>query len=242
MLALGALAKLYPALLVPVALAWLVGRGERRAALQALAVFALVVLAGVAPFLGHDFLHSLTFHLDRPVQIESTPASVLFGLGGSQVTGTAAHPDPFRSQGLVGGAAPVVAAISTALLLAALALSVWRARERPDARWLVRWSFAAVLAFVALGKVLSPQYAIWLIPFAALAWAWRWWGPAALVTLAVLLTQVEFPSRYFDLVAGDTGVIALVGARNALLLSALAVLLAAGSARWRRRAWGRSPG
>ena len=53
---------------------------------------------------------------------------------------------------------------------------------------------------------------------------------------AIVLTQVEFPSRYFDLVARDPGVIALVAARDALVLAALSVCLArlAAPARSRR--------
>jgi hypothetical protein len=95
-------------------------------------------------------------------------------------------------------------------------------------------AFAALLAFVALGKVLSPQYVIWLAPFAALAWAWGERAVAALTGTAIVLTHVEFPGRYFDLVNEDRGVVALVAARNLALVAAL-TLLAAGLARSRPR-------
>ena len=39
-----------------------------------------------------------------------------------------------------------------------------------------------------------------------------------------MLTHVEFPSRYFDLINEDPTVIWIVAARNGLLLAALAVL------------------
>jgi hypothetical protein len=90
--------------------------------------------------------------------------------------------------------------------------------------------FLAALAFVALGKVLSPQYLVWLTPFAAVAWAWRARLPAALVALACVLTQIEFPRRYFDLVAGDDATFAIVGARNVALIAA-GISLAAALAR-----------
>ena len=40
-----------------------------------------------------------------------------------------------------------------------------------------------------------------------------------------MLTHVEFPSRYFDLINEQRDVILIVAARNALLLAALVVLL-----------------
>ena len=78
--------------------------------------------------------------------------------------------------------------------------------------------FAALLAFVTLGKVFSPQYVIWLAPFAALAWVWGQRAVALLVAAAIVLTHVEFPSRYFDLINVRTDVVLIVAARNVLLL------------------------
>ena len=48
---------------------------------------------------------------------------------------------------------------------------------------------------------------------------------AVLVAAAIVLTHVEFPSRYFDLINVRTEVVVIVAARNALLLVALAVLV-----------------
>ena len=61
-------------------------------------------------------------------------------------------------------------------------------------------TFAAVTAFAALGKVLSPQFLIWVIPLGALAFAWHMHLLAAATGLATVLTQVEFPARYLDVV------------------------------------------
>ena len=44
---------------------------------QGAAAFAVVVALIALPFAPHGFARVVTFHLDRPVQIESTPASVL---------------------------------------------------------------------------------------------------------------------------------------------------------------------
>ncbi len=231
LLGIGTMTKLFPGLLAAVAFVWLFfGRRERVAALRGGAIFVAVVLAISLPFAGSGYLDSFTFHLDRPVQIESTPASVLFALGGSDVTGTNLRPDRFKSNGLDGGRADAVEAIFGLALVVALAAIIALATRRPDPRHLVMTGFAALLAFVTLGKVFSPQYVIWLAPFAALAWVWRERAVALLVGLAIVLTHVEFPSRYFDLINERHNVIWIVGVRNALLLAAL-VMLVVGLAR-----------
>ncbi len=226
-LGLGTMTKLFPGLLAAAAFVWLlVGRRERAAALRGGAIFVAVVVAISLPFAGGGYVDSFTFHLDRPVQIESTPASVLFALGGSDVTGTNLRPDRFKSNGLDGGHADAVERIFSVALVLALAAIIALAARRPDPRHLVLCGFAALLTFVTLGKVFSPQYVIWLAPFAALAWVWRERAVALLVGLAIVLTHVEFPSRYFDLINERRDVIWIVGVRNALLLAALGVLVA----------------
>jgi uncharacterized membrane protein len=227
LLGLGTMTKLFPGLLAVVAVVWLAGRGEWRVALRGAAIFAAVGVAISLPFAGKGYVDSYRFHLQRPVQIESTPATVLFALGGSRVTGTNLRPDRFKSNGLDGGAAEPVAALFAVALVLALAAIVVLAGRQPDARQLVLCAFAALLAFVCLGKVLSPQYMIWLAPFAALAWVWRERAVALLTVCAIVLTQVEFPTRYFDLINERSDAIAIVAARNALLLAALVVLTAA---------------
>ncbi len=227
LLGAGAMTKLFPGLLAVIAIVWLAGRGEWRSALRGGAVFGAVVVAISLPLAGAGYVDSFEFHLDRPVQIESTPASVLFALGGSEVTGTNLRPDRFKSNGLDGGHADAVEAVFAVLLILALAFVGWLATRRPHVRQMVLGGFAALLAFVTLGKVFSPQYVIWLAPFAALAWVWRMRAVALLTAAAIALTHVEFPSRYFDLINVQTDVVVIVAARNALLLVALAVLAAA---------------
>lgn len=233
LLAVGTMTKLFPALLAVAAVVWLFARGDRGAALRGAAVFAAVVVAISLPLAGAGYVDSFQFHLDRPVQIESTPATVLFALGDSEVTGTNLRPDRFKSNGLDGGHADLVERLFAAALVLTLLAIIALAARRPDVRHLVLCGFAALLAFVALGKVFSPQYVIWLAPFAALAWVWRQRAVALLTLGAIVLTHVEFPSRYFDLINEQADVIRIVAARNALLLGAL-MLLAASLARSHR--------
>jgi hypothetical protein len=71
--------------------------------------------------------------------------------------------------------------------------------------------------------VLSPQFVIWVLPLGALAFAWRLHSLAAAVALAAVLTQVEFPAHYFDVVAREPLAIALVALRNLALAALLAL-------------------
>jgi hypothetical protein len=225
MLGLGTMAKLYPAAIALVALAWLVGRGDRRAALRGAVAFAVVVLALGVPFaaLGGFPSTMVRFHLDRPVQIESSAATVLEVLGGSAVTGDPIRSDRFKSNGLDGGAAGVVLALTTLLSVAAVAGLVALAARRPRTDALLLASFGLTLALVSLSKVLSPQYVCWLLPPAAVALAIPGGRlPAALTAAAALVTQLWFPSHYFDVVFQHAWAVTAVGVRNLLLLAALA--------------------
>jgi hypothetical protein len=83
-----------------------------------------------------------------------------------------------------------------------------------------------VTAFAAFDKVLSPQFMIWLLPLIPLVRGRRGVAASALLGLALLLTQLWFPIRYWDL-ALDLKPFpsALVLARDVTLLVLLAVLL-----------------
>ena len=67
---------------------------------------------------------------------------------------------------------------------------------------------------------------VWLLPFAAAAWAWGDRAIALLCAAASVLTLIEFPTRYFDLVDQAPAVVALVGVRNAVLLVLLGITAA----------------
>ena len=142
---------------------------------------------------------------------------------------------------------PVGSAFAAALLAALVAVSAgagraarWARARRAEAtalyddpaaaRALVLAALAAVTAFAAFGRVLSPQYLVWVVPLLALAVAWRMRALAVLTAAACALTLAEFPSRYLDLVAGEPLAVSITGARNAALLAAA---VAACAALWR---------
>jgi ABC-type sugar transport system permease subunit len=88
-------------------------------------------------------------------------------------------------------------------------------------------SLAAVAALAVFAKVLSPQFLTWTIPLLALAVAWRLYALASLTAVASVLTLVEFPSHYFDLVAREPWAVAVVAIRDLALLAAVALAVAA---------------
>lgn len=224
-LGLGAMTKFFPLLVAPVALAWLVGRGNRREALQGAAALAAVVVAlggAAAAASPAGALEALRYHVDRPVQIESTPALALLALDEVGL-GDAVSVSSHRSDGLVHEADWLVSGGLAAILVGVVAVLTVVAARRPDPRSLVLASLAAVVAFVVLGKVLSPQFMIWIVPLGALAFAWRLHALAATVAAAAVLTQLEFPARYFDLVAREPLPVGVVALRNVALLAVLAL-------------------
>jgi hypothetical protein len=161
----------------------------------------------------------------RPLQIESLASAVL--LAAHQVGGLAITMESSRgSQNLSGSLPDALGTASSALLVVAL-LGIWAAAARGPAtpERLVRFSAASAVAFVSLGKVLSPQFLIWLIPLVPLVRGRRGLAASGLLGLALLLTQLWFPIRYWDLVAFESLPSWLVVARDLTLLVLLAVLV-----------------
>jgi hypothetical protein len=224
---LAAMTKGFPLVAAPVALAWLAARVDRRTLVQSaaalLAALALPAAAAVAmsPSGAWD---AVTYHVERPVQVESLPASgvlLLDELGAGEAGSVQSH----RSDGLEHPAAGTLALVCLAVMLGVVAFVT--ARGRGDGRQLVLSSLTAVAAFATLGKVLSPQYMLWLVPLGALAFAWRLHALAAATAAVAVLTQIEFPARYFDLVGREPFPVAVVALRNLVLLAVLLLALRA---------------
>jgi uncharacterized membrane protein len=209
-------AKLWPLVIVPIALAWSYRAGRLRSALVGLAVVAVgfVPFAVVAP---RGLWDSLSGQASRPLQIESLGASLFTAFG---------HPHVISSHGSqnVGGHGGVAALFS--LLQVATLVALWIAFARGPATGdrLLRYSAAAVCAFIAFGKVLSPQFLLWLIPIVPLVRGRRGYAATALLTAALVLTQVWFPRRYWDYVYAFHNAGAVL-ARNVALVALLAVLV-----------------
>jgi uncharacterized membrane protein len=228
-LGVGFAAKIFPGVLVPPALAYVWRTRGRREALLCLGVAAAAVAVIVVPFaaLGpHGLWTSVHDQAGRPLQIESLGSSILLAAhqaGGLHIDVITSH----GSQNLAGSLPDSLGLVQT-LLLAAVLLGAWIAFALgpADPERLVRYSAASVTAFVAFDKVLSPQFMIWLLPLVPLVRGRRGLVASALLGLALILTQLWFPTRYFDLARGLAAFPSwLVLARDLVLLALLAVLL-----------------
>ncbi len=225
---IGIAVKLYPAVLVPLVgvVAWRRGRRELAAAL---ALAAAPVVTVYVPFLlvaPDGVLDSLGRQIGRPLQIESLGAGVLLAL--HHAAGTPVHwASSSGAQNLTGTAADVLAVlqgVGQVLAVALVWVSFWRGPASPER--LVRHAAGAVVAFVALSKVLSPQFLVWLVLLVPLVVGARGRLPLWLMTAACTLTAVWFPARYWRLVKEfDPLASWLVLARACVLLALLAVLM-----------------
>lgn len=221
--------KLWPAVLLPPVLVWIARTYGRRAAAQWAAIVAALLAAVYVPFavmsasgVGHSF-HA---QLGRPLQIESLGSSVLLAahhLFGATVRVTSG----FGSRNVHGPGSGAVE-LATTLAGAVALVAVWLlfARGPATLQRLATSCAASVAALLAFGKVFSPQFMIWLVPFVVLAAGTRGLAAGALLAAGLVLTQSWFPRHYFalanHLAAAQS---AEVLARNLVVL-ALAVVLA----------------
>jgi Glycosyltransferase family 87 len=206
LLGLGFAAKLWPGVLLPLAIVHLWRRRGGGAAAVAVVSFVVVVDACFVPFAvlePHGLWLSISGQFDRPLQVESLGAALLMAL---EHLGMHAHAtiNSHGAQALSGRGARLAAGLCTsAEMFAVIGILIVYARRRtpsPDA--LLMAAAATVAALVAFDKVLSPQYLIWLVPFVALACGRAGIAAGAFLLLALGLTQTWFPWNYWQLAAG----------------------------------------
>jgi uncharacterized membrane protein len=192
LLALAVAAKVYPIVLLPLALVETWDRGGRTLLRRAALWFAGTLLVVHLPFaiVGPGGLrYSYWIQLKRGLEVESLGAAILLVLdrvGLRHATFVAS-----LSTNVAGSLASVVAALTSLVALAAILLVAWiYYRRRGDP--LVA-AAAAVVGFIAFGKVFSPQYVDWLVPLVPAAGA----AASALLLGTLALTHVVF-DRFHD--------------------------------------------
>jgi hypothetical protein len=219
--------KLYPVVMLPVAAVYVLRRGGLRTTAAFIGLAAIVVLVTVAPFVvvaPDGVYESVRVQVDRPLQIESFGASLLWFAANA---GVVAWPQQSLYYDLSSPDAESIKLATTITVGAMLALLWWRhARGPVEGMRLVRYSFASVAAFVLFGKVLSPQYLVWLALLVPALRGVRANAAAALLGAAVAATAIYFPRLFPLLIEGHAPeVLGLIAIRNLLLGALVAVLV-----------------
>jgi hypothetical protein len=235
-LAVGAMTKIFPAMIAPVFLIYYIRNRQYHLIGKGILVFALVSLAIFLPFLilSPTSLGSLyEYHAQRGIQIETTYSSALML---AHLLGwiTVRTDFSFGAWNIDIGAENVITGLSTFLLVLFLLVAYWYIyiRSRPgkvDIICLGAYSLLVVLVVIITSKILSPQYLIWLIPLLPLAtgkWRYTVW---AIFIIAGGLTYLIFPYWYQKLVHFEVQAVLVLALRNFLLI--LMVILTAISLR-----------
>ena len=230
LLGLAIATKIYPAVILPLLATQIWKRDGRRAAVRSVGLVIGTVILAYLPFAllaPEGVIRSVWRQVGRPLQIESLASSVLLALhhaAGMPLDWASGS----GSQNLTGAVSSVASGITTIIGIAALAF-VWMRFARGDsenAARFVQFAAAATVAFVTFGKVLSPQFLVWLLAIVVLVQGVRGAIATILLLIACLLTRAWFPHSYWDLVKEfDPTASWLVLVRDLVLVALFAVLV-----------------
>ena len=163
-------------------------------------------------------LSQVSYFANRPLQVESTGSTLLWL--GTLIGFPVNIVFSFGSVNMASALGGVVSNLSEILFIAGYIYSIYlQWSEKLD---IVQTCIALLLVFIATGKVLSPQYLIWVIPLLAYSGAFDrfWlivWGSISLLTTII---YPYFYTRIFDAVKTPyvPGFIQIVTARNMLFV------------------------
>jgi len=229
-LAFAAGTKVFPGVALPLFAASVWRRRGRRGLFVGLGVFAAMLAAMLVPFaiVGPDgAADAFSQQTGRPLHRESTGGAVLLvlhqlfdiGLQSSKSHG---------STNFAGGLPDALATLSV-LSQTSVIVGIWIvvARAQPTDDLVLAGAAASIAAFIVLGKVLSPQFGMWLLAIVPLLGGRRGVLACGLLAGGLALTQAYFPRRYLDLETLAATPSWLIAARNAVLVALLVVLLLA---------------
>lgn len=248
LLAMGTLLKVYPAILLPLYIVYLMNGGRAREAAEGFVVFILTGVAVMAVCLvlePNALTNFLGYNGYRPLQIESFAASAVYLLSMLGLTEVWIQPSTaegsFLSDNLRGPLPDEVASFLLPLLVIAVA-AVWLAyawicrREGGscDLRLLSLACLGCMLVFLVVNKVFSSQYMIWIIGpvVCATLLCEESFGRRilALTTVSLVLTQINFAYNVGYLGGGvnidDLGM-AVLAIRNLVVLAMLILVVRA---------------
>ncbi|MDZ7960128.1 MAG: glycosyltransferase 87 family protein [Aulosira sp. DedQUE10] len=223
-LGLGIAAKLYPVVMLPIFAAYYLAHKSYQAILNLCFGTVSAIILSFLPFLiikNSSLFSFLSYHKERGLQIESLPAGLItlahkFGLIEIKTVGN------YGSRNIVSPlddsvlhALPWLFIIMYSIILLN---SLYRFRKESYQSELVKisslvaYTVLSLLVFIITSKVFSPQYLIWILPFAVL-----------LKPHQILLTLYICVTTYIMMSVGnfrelDYTKILFLNARNALVL------------------------
>jgi hypothetical protein len=205
LIGLGTAAKLFPLFILGPLLLICLRRRTMPAFVRAVAGAGAAWLACNLPVaLRHPdgWLEFFRFNSDRPAEVGS----------------------PWYALDLVGWGVPALNLAAPACFAALCALIAWLAWRAPQPPAPATLAFLVIAAFLLTNKVYSPQYVLWMLPFAALALAalpgrrallvWGVWQAAEALYWWMVWDHLEMGHR-------------IDGARGALYLASIALRMAA---------------
>lgn len=244
LLGIGVMTKIVPVLIAPLFLIAHLRRrqyqemwmGPLAAALTAVIIaipFLLIAPAGLAG--------AFLYHAERPLQLESswaTPLLLMKNFGGLDLT----IMNSYGSHNVFSAGSEFLATISAPVTMAVLIVAYvvffrTTAVQMTQREWqmqLTRFVTLTIAIFIVSGKVLSPQYFIWLLPLVPLVAGRDRRLVLGLFTAVLLVTQWEFPARYWNLYMLETDMVITVAIRNLLLAAFVVAVLIGGRARQTR--------
>lgn len=232
---LGGALKLYPLLLVPVlGLVWLL-TGRWRSLARFGGGLLVVIALAIVPFIliaPAGWTMFIDYYRERGLEVGSAAAGVIAlarvsGLYSDPLTTRAGYDSYQVESGLSDAVLPLLPALTVITLLLVYGLAARQFHREAAALGsvrpasLLRYALAVLLAALLSGKVLSPQFMAWLLPFVPFLSV-----PAAVALLAAFaLTTAIFPFGIEALNALQPAAVLALDLRNLLLAGLLAWVL-----------------
>jgi hypothetical protein len=225
-LGFGAVAKLFPAFLAP--LAFLVAPKRRLVVFG----FGLVAVLMLMPYIGVPralYDNVFGYHNDRGVQVESLWGSLV--LLGDHVGVDSGVAFQFGAMEVYGELVTPFKSISNVLAIVGIGVGsmvAWRWARRDSAADLSLAMLGTLALITGVGRVYSPQYTVWLLAVGAAALALngrraRW--PFLGLVVVTALTAWIFPPLFLPILDNDLWAVLVLFTRNVLTLGVGVVAL-----------------
>lgn len=238
-LAIGTITKIFPGALLPLFLVHFWRKKMKMGIFKNLFVYFLTCAVFISPFIflggGQGLLRILDYHLNRTIQIESLPASVLFLSAYFGNTVNTFNAFSSWNVGSPNGDLRVGQLFFVLWLLSFILIYFWfywQMKKHVDLSQkdflVVKGVLMLILVFIGFNKVFSPQYLIWLWPF--VLWYMLYLSPGKIITFGTAWSLIFFLtiwnlSKYPELINLDR--LAILGQilRNVLFLAFLGGVL-----------------